>query len=70
MINAEARDGSLAWRHYDLKNVWHLTTNKRIAGIAKFLLKMYKTTRIRNILNMPKMLLAGSLTQESSASYR
>jgi rhamnogalacturonyl hydrolase YesR len=30
--------------------VWHLTTNKRIAGIAKFLLKMYKTTRDKKYL--------------------
>jgi len=50
MINAEARNGSLAWRHYDLENVWHLTTNKRITGIAMFLLKMYKTTRDKKYL--------------------
>jgi rhamnogalacturonyl hydrolase YesR len=44
MVNAESRNGGLAWPHYDLQTGWYLTPDKSIAGIAKFLLKMYKTT--------------------------
>jgi len=49
IVNAEFRDGGLTWPHWDCEASyrgvgWYLTPDKSVAGVAKFLLEMYKVT--------------------------
>jgi hypothetical protein len=49
VANAEFRDGGLTWPHWDCEASdrgvgWYLTPDKSVAGVAKFLLEMYKVT--------------------------